>query len=284
MELLIYGEEPFLCQREFNRYKGNSTVFEDFGPGVVDACMTESIFNIGQQRRVLVLLDELKKDELLENYLKEPCETADLIVYAKKINRNTKVFKCFSKKVECKKLDKPELAMFIKNYVIQEGREIEPAALEEYIARSGYSDEGKTLYDVVSDLKNLIAYDAFGKVITEDSVKILIQNLSSNVFQLANLYATGQYKELLEMSQRLASEKDFNVIGVLSLFLSNFKRGYSQQILGNREYSVVVPDGYTAADYTTTICLITDGIRDVKSGKLPERSALQSILARLISY
>ena len=269
MELLIYGEEPYRCQE----------VFQSFFGQVFEACFTESLFSFGRKRRILVRLEELKKDEALEAYLKAPCPTCDLIVYASKVSSNTKVFKAFQKQ-EYRRLNAREFSEFVKRKARELGGELEDDAIEELYIRTGYrTSEDISLYEVVGELKNLIGYQPH---VDREQVIRQVQSAAGSAFELAALFCAGRYPELIQLSNSLSLEKDFNGIGTLSLFLSNFKRGYEKKVLKRPARCVSLPDTITEAELVMIMEIVTRSIREIKASKYSDRVGFRIAMLRLV--
>lgn len=286
MVTLYYGEESYLSNQAFLEAKKQYTeteVYDCFDSHVLESCTTVDLFSLGSKKGIFVRLENLEKNELLEQYVLNPSENSDLHVLAGRVNRSLKVFKAFKNAKEYRRLNPRELKTFVFDYLKGLGATITEGGYQVFIENTGYLEYKSEvdLYEIVGELDNL---SLLSSQIDETLVSGLVPNRNADAFHLSGLYMDGRYEELLRAVDILSAKKGFSSIQTLSLMLRNWRCGYQSVRLGTPPaYGTVVRKGMTAGELVGGMEIIADGIRAVKVGRYSDMAALRMVILSLIA-
>ena len=270
MEIIIYGD-PYLC-REF--IKSKKALYEhpvelsEFDP---DVCYTESLFDFGQQRGVFVELPQLKKNELLEKYMKEPSATCDLYLYiTSKPDERLKVFKAFKERKNFPKLSQGELRKFLGE------RGVSAEVAEELGIRTGYlSNPDTDLYTIMTEVERLSHLE---NGLTVEGVREYVRSDDADVMSVCSRLDAP---DILKRVQVITNRKGFEGMRMLGLLSSTFEKAYRR---GHGEQTGYFRlDGeWSDAQLLQALEVSNDCARAIRSGELDDKQAFYVACAKIV--
>lgn len=269
--------------------------YDGWNPQVEDAWRTGSIFG---NKCIVVELDKLEADSTMEKSFQNTDADNDLIISAKKVQQNTRIYKLLSKigkQVVCEKLKEPDLENHILKGLKHLHIKMTGDACRLFIDRSGYYEkEEVTLYTINTYLKQL-AFSS--EKITVDIVDLIIPKLlEENINKMTVLLFSKQKKEFLQLVSDLLENKQ-EVVGMLGLLLRHYRIAYKallykdknerelQEHLGlrNRQMKTIQEVRSCSEEQILDgIAILQAAADDIKSGRVQGAVAFTLAAGRLI--
>lgn len=187
--------------------------------------------------RRLVIVKEFEKlsaedRSRLAEYAKKPSKTACLILDSRD-ESILEDFRKISRQVAVKIFGEPtgsDLALWIKRFVSENGKSIEPGAIE-------FLKEAKvdSISQLSNELEKLVSFVGSREVIKASDVEELVgQNLVASVFDLTNAIEANMVDEALKVVSSLLTggKKHFEIIGLLSWHVKRLLKAKTMQLKG----------------------------------------------------
>lgn len=270
---IMYGEEPYKVLLFKNKLKEGITVpdfnillTEKWGEEEEDFAFAYPMMDA--KKLIIVDLDDIKllNTPAFENYIENPCNTCDVLIYVRKVDARTSIFKKLKQKnflYECVKYTDKELSLLVMKSLESLGASITDEALKEFLVRKNYMMEGVNFYNLLSDLQTMISVD---KVVTLDMVKTYVKaNEEGNRFTIIN-HILSKNGDLLLKEISLTPKGD--EIAILSLLLREYRIGYKAKYFDSKEmnvYKVVLKD-LSTKELINGLEVLTQSIRNIKTG------------------
>ncbi len=234
---LFYGSDPFIVRSKTNQIISKYDI-DDFNINIYDAD-EENISNaindastipfLAPKKVVVIrnayfLTNEKVKNEIehdtsfLARYIENPVSETILIInapYAKLDERKaiTKALKKHAEIVHCEPMKKVDLSSWIKRQIGKQNKNIDRAALDEFLKRV----ENNTQV-AVNEMKKLLLYVEDIDNITIDIIKrIITKNVEDNVYEITNMILEKNTSKALEIYNDLImhSEDPLRILGIL---------------------------------------------------------------------
>jgi len=283
---------------------------------VSDILEVADTFSMFSSKKVVVVKDflplknqnakgytENDKDDLL-NYLDNPNDDTILIFSSNEINPKLVFTKEFLKAVKsynfCK-LDPPELRGFIEKRFKANQVEISRSQVQLIIDETGYlhKDTSYRIFNLENDIKKIIAVGDGKSVKDEDIITTLSGDMDTFVFNFINAVSSNKKALSFELLENILNEGN-EIFSVLGLLVNNFElllmvsefnkdRGMSQSQIANQlkiqEFRVKNALNSVKQLKTERIKEILSQLyeidRNIKSGDLSDRLALELLVARI---
>ncbi len=203
--------------------------------------------------------------------------------------------------LEFNRVERDELAQWIKKTLGKSGKNIGPRELNHFISSTGYLDKNgsKTLYDLENEIKKLTGFMGNSTEVTIEHIEAIVpRNIENDIFKLINACYEKDTGRSLRIFNDLLLEGE-TTLGVLALLSSQVKnmlkvyelyekkynrRGISEK-LKLHEYTVKLCIQYGSSIKRQALqsafrkCLDTD--LSIKSGGMGDRLAMEMLLAGL---
>lgn len=202
---------------------------------------------------------------------------------------------------EFDRVEKDELAQWIKKTLGKSGKTIGPRELDYFINSIGYLDKNgsKTLYDVENEIKKLTGYMGdLADVRMEHIEAVVPRNIENDIFKLINACAEKNVDRSLRIYGDLLmeGESSFGILALLSKQIKNIievsemhGKGYDgrriSEMLKIHEYTTKLCIKYSSSIKRQVLqssfrkCLDTEF--SIKSGRMGERLAMEMLLVGL---
>lgn len=285
----IGGSEPYLVDCQKLKLVGtldlpelNYMEAESFDERVVTFL---SCVPVADTRKVAyITVDTLSAcDTSLFHTFRDRCpKYAELIVRFRSHDGHTSFYKQLEKDGLLTLFDKESalngLSEFVSKRAVKMGGTFLPGALEEFLRRENYSGKEEiTIYNIVSDLKNLISLNP---QISVDNVRSMIsEHDKDNVFAIAKMIRNGDVAGLRKQAALLRGSE----IGALSALLREYRLAYKASFYPLKDIGVnnIVFSGMDREQLCNGIDLIVDTIDALKRGGVPSSVALDSVFLQL---
>lgn len=163
-----------------------------------------------------------KEYNTLEEYIKNIPETCILIIKADYINKTSAMYK-YAKKIggayEFIKLDKGTLADFIKKEFRNNGKQVDPGAVNKLIDMSGYFNRESQygLYDFKNEIKKISDYANLDIINSSHVEEVTIPTLDDDIFNMLDAITSGKSSRALTILYGVLQEKnkEFMVMGMI---------------------------------------------------------------------
>lgn len=296
MVYLLYGNEPFKIKYQVERltkeYEVRKTdkVTEELESflsvlGIMNApCMVYECTSLGADESMLRLAMKHEKSRAL------------ILITAKSVKENTKLYAFLKEKanvIKCDKLTEQELIARIVRGVKNGGCEITKSACMSLIERSGYmTDDEVTLYSINNFIKQLTFC---GSVIEDSDVLAIIpQAVSEDSRELISLLCSGNTKVFMEKVLVLAENTD--MIMLCGSLIRNFRIAYKASLIpeaSSRELGKLlglngfqlryVQPLFTVDPDIISTCLeiLVEGSAELKKGLVPAKTQFIVIMGKL---
>jgi len=203
--------------------------------------------------------------------------------------------------LEFNRIERDELAQWIKKTLGKSGKNISPKELNHFISSTGYLDKNgsKTLYDLENEIKKLTGFMGDSTEVSIEHIEAIVpRNIENDIFKLINACYEKDTGRSLRVFNDLLLEGE-TTVGVLALLSSQVKnmlkvfelyekkynrRGISEK-LKLHEYTVKLCIQYGSSIKRQALqsafrkCLDTD--LSIKSGGMGDRLAMEMLLAGL---
>ncbi len=199
------------------------------------------------------------------------------------------------------RIDKDELAQWIKRELGRNGKKISPRELDYFIDTTGYQDKNgsKTLYDVENEIKKLTGYIGDSTDVLREHIEAVVpRNMENDIFKLINACAEKNIDRSLRIYGDLLmdGESSFGILALLSKQIKNMaevselrSKGYDgkriSETLKIHEYTAKLCIKYTASikkqDLMSAFRKCIDTEFSIKSGRMAERLAMEMLMTGL---
>ncbi len=295
---------------DFVKLEGESTSVDE----ILLACETFSMFS---EKRVVWVRDfaplgsarakgygEAEEKRLLE-FFKEMPESCILILSAEKVDGRKKIVKDLSSighMYQFDTLDDATLKVFIRGRFKRAGKHIEEPMVRAIIEKSGYynKDSEYDLFALENDLKKIVAHSSGQEILLSDVKASVEGDAQSNVFEMVEAASRGRKEEAYWIFANFMEGKDDALAYLpLSLLATQFELVLSvkemsaermnpaqmKKILGVHEFRIKkameLRDRYSVQDLHRILMSIYSVDKNVKSGNLPIKLALEMLIAQL---
>lgn len=285
MVKILYGEEPYIIDKRIEEEvkkvscpEMNLHYFDSVCEGIQE--LIETLPVMDDVRVVILSLDELKSDEKLIEIMRDVPETTDFIIEAKKVDRNSKIYKLAKTNnylQECNKLTEMQLKKFVFDILTQKGAKITNNAYEKMVERMGYfQDANVSLYTVEIFVKQL---SFLSLIITEEDIaKVIPQTSNEKIFELTKALISRNESECFSLALDFIDRGE-NVIAMLSAMLRYFRLGFKASLFKDYKKSelgallgapVYQYEGALSISEDVLNCIldtIQEAINGIKTGK-----------------
>lgn len=202
---------------------------------------------------------------------------------------------------EFDRVEKEELAAWIRKHLGKNGKKIAPKELDYFINSAGYLDKNgnKTLYDVENMLNKLENFMGNAENVAMEHIEaVLPRNIENDIWKLINACSEKDVDRSLRVYNDLLLEGESSM-GILALLSKQIKNMIEVSELHERKF-----DGKSIAEklkiheYTVKLCIRYSGAikrgalcsafhkcveaeLNVKSGRMGERLAMELLFASL---
>lgn len=326
---LIYGNETYLIDRGWEALKNaivtsfpelNYTQLEGdkLDPSeLLAACET---FPFGTDRRLVVVRDPgvLKSKGDGEETASGRSDAKPLIQVIENINDTTCLLfisygsidkrkklvnelKKHGAVYEFDRLDRDELAQWIRKGLGKSGKSIGPRELDFFMNSVGYLDKNssKTMYDVENEIKKLTSFMGGSEAVRMEHIEaVLPRNIENDIFKLINACSEKNVDRSLRIYGDLLLEGESSM-GILALLTRQIKNmlGVSE-LHGKRYEAASIAQRLKLHEYTVKLCIkysasikrqvmqaafrkCLDTELSIKSGRMGERLAMEMLLVNL---
>ncbi|HYE81198.1 MAG TPA: DNA polymerase III subunit delta [Clostridia bacterium] len=202
---------------------------------------------------------------------------------------------------EFDRIDKDELAQWIKKGLGKSGKSIGHRELDFFINSMGYIDKNgsKTMYDVENEIKKLAGFMGDSEAVRMEHIEAVIpRNIENDIFKLINACAEKNVDRSLRIYGDLLLEGESsmgilalltrqikNMLGVSELYGKRYDAGSISEKLKIHEYTVKLCIKYSSSIKRQVMqsafgkCLDTEF--SIKSGRMGERLAMEMLLVAL---
>lgn len=288
---ILYGNEPY--RLDFEREKALKPIENpamnyshlqgEFSEDVLNACRVFPFFS--DKRLVLLDVDSLKDldTKAFKTYLSEPSGSTDLLVICRKVDCRLKIYKTLKDfMVPCIKVTtEDEFNKVVLYEVKKNGARISSGALKELSERINYFNMEEVNLLMVKDF--IESLSGISPEITKEMVERYVPCFEeANVFSLAKLINERDMDGLLRQLNMLGRDA---AIQTLSLLLYNFRVALKENYFSLSEIGArpSVFSCYSVEKLNFAVRLITDQIAKIKSGYMPEETALKSTIGTLVA-
>lgn len=326
---LIYGSETYLIDKGLEALKNaivtsfpelNYTLMEGEKLEANELSIACETFPFGSDKRLVSVRDLwiLKGKEEGEEASKPSKDIQGFIDIVENINDTTcllfftygdidkrkKLVKELKKQeavYEFDRVDREDLAQWIKNVLGKNGKSIGSRELEHFIRSIGYIDKNgsKTMYDVENEINKLSGYMGNLTDVRMEHIEAVVpRNIENDIFKLINACSEKDvdrslrvYGDLLLEGESslgilaLLSKQMKNMLGVSQLYGEKYGAGSIAEKLKLHEYTVKLCIKYSSSIKSQILqsafkkCLDTEF--SIKSGRMGERLAMEMLLVGL---
>jgi DNA polymerase-3 subunit delta len=236
-------------------------------------------------------------------YLKVLPDSCLLMLTADSVDKRRKLYKAIAATGSCyefSRLSEGEVRSFIQKRLKQSGKTAGAAVIRQMIAMSGYFDRQSdyTLYNLDNDIKKLIAHSDGDIIQLSDIAGGLSGNTESYVFDMINAISRNCKDEALQLLHNLLVSGE-SVYKLLALVCSHYEivlmvkemreEGRSAEEIksttGAHEYRIKIAgqlsERYSIEQLRRILCRCFDVDKNIKTGLLEERLALEMLIANL---
>jgi len=326
---LIYGSETYLIDKGWEALKNALvTSFPELNYTQLDgekldiselsaACET---FPFGSEKRLVAVRDLgiLKtrgESEEQGNDRSDPKPFADIIqnigdtacllfVSYGSIDKRKKLvneLKKYGGVYEFDRIDRDELAQWIKRELGKVGKSIGVRELDYFMNSTGYIDKNgsKSLYDVENEVKKLMNYTGKSAEVCMEHIEAVVpRNPENDIFKLINACSEKDADRSLRVYGDLLLEGESS-LGILALLTKQIKNMLGvAELHGKRYDGKAIAERLKLHEYTVKLCIryssaikreillaafrkCIDTEFGIKSGRMAERLAMELLLATL---
>ena len=295
---ILTGNEPYVIDTKIKSIKEgfscldmNFLESETMGPHELNFLMQYPFMD---NKKVLLLrIDTLGNCKELEEYISAPNPLSDLVIYCKKIDKRTKLFKKLSKDgeiIECNKLDEVRLSKFIQQGITKCNSSISSENLEFFIRRTCYEiADDVTLYTICNYIKQLCFISTvISKELIEEIVEERIEGNAFSMFtDICRKNSVQAYKRC-----RSLSLNGNDAISTLSAMLRNFRVCMKARMAGPNAAKLIgisswqlgiTKDAqrYSDMQLYNNITILQQAVNDIKAGK-GQDAVMKATIAKLL--
>lgn len=326
---LIYGSETYLIDKGWETLRNaivtsfpelNYTQLEGEKLDISELSAACETFPFGTEKRLvtvrdLVALKSKGEAEEAANDRNDPKPFVDIIqnigdtvcllfVSYGNIDKRKKLvneLKKYGGVYEFERIDRDELAQWIKRELGKGGKSIGSRELDHFINSTGYLDKNgsKSLYDVENEVKKLISFTGkFSEVRMEHIEATVPRNLENDIFKLINACSEKNVDRSLRVYSDLLLEGESS-LGILALLTKQIKNilGVSE-LYAKRYDGKAISEKLKIHEYTVKLCIkyssmikrqvlmsafskCIDTEYSIKSGRMGEKMAMELLLVTL---
>jgi len=199
------------------------------------------------------------------------------------------------------RVDRDDLAQWIKNVLSKNGKKISSRELEYFIRSVGYLDKNgsKTMYDVENEVNKLVGFMGKLKDVRMEHIEAVVpRNIENDIFKLINACSEKNVDSSLRVYGDLLMEGESS-LGILAMLSKQVKNmiGVSQ-LYGEKYDPVSISQKLKLHEYTVKLCIkysssikrqvLQNAFRKcldtefcIKSGKMGDRLAMEMLLVGL---
>jgi len=204
---------------------------------------------------------------------------------------------------EFDRIDRDDLAQWVKRELGKGGKNIGSRELEHFINSTGYLDKNgnKSLYDIENEVRKLISFTGKSAEVRMEHIEAIVpRNLENDIFKLINACSEKDVDRSLRVYSDLLLEGESS-LGILALLTKQIKN-----ILGVAELHAKRYDGRAISEklklheYTVKLCIkysstlkhpvlmsafrkCIDTEYGIKSGRIGEKMAMELLLVTLFN-
>lgn len=285
---VFYGNEPYSIDFYRKKYENmvvnkelNLMIFDAWSEDVSSYLMT---YPIMEEKKVVIISCSLKDlGTAFNKYLKNPCQTTELVLILKDLDKRNAIYKKLQKEgavTECNKIqDSQKLQNLLLKEVAKNGARISQSAYRLFVEKENYLErEDITLYNLFSDIERLAKYSTD---ITEETVNLLIpDNLSKKMYGIAKMLVSGDHTGLVRQAQVLSS----NTMETLGALLREYRIAYKAKYFSLNQIGIKYPPVFSRLPQNILIGgmdIVLSSIDGIKRGTLTEGQALSYTFAKL---
>lgn len=312
---LIYGNEPFLIDKELTKIIEKTNVISDniirynLEEVNVSAALEEaSTVSMFDSEKVVIcdgctfLTGENKKEinhdiDSLSKYINNPFSDVYLIfiVQKEKLDERKKIVKELKKLstvIECQKKESYNLNNYLENYFKDKEFKISKDAINLMISKAGLN-----LANLINEADKLMIYKIDEKEITKDDVDCLVRkNIEDDIFSLTNAIMKKDrkniikiYKDLLLMGEEpikliVLVANQLRLIFQVKLMVKNgYKERDMASIIGEHPYRVklAIASSFTTNELKKYLCALHDLDVNIKTGKIDKNFGFEMFLLNI---
>lgn len=199
---------------------------------------------------------------------------------------------------EFDRIDRDELAQWIRKGLGKSGKSIGPRELDHFINSIGYLDKNgsKTMYDVENEIKKLVGFAGNSSEILMKHIEAVVpRNIENDIFKLINACSEKNVDRSLGLYADMLLEGE-NSFGILSLLSKQIKNMIEvSELYGKRYDAGSIAEKLRLHEYTVKLCIkysstikrqilqsafrkCLDAEFSIKSGRMGERLAMEMLL------
>lgn len=202
---------------------------------------------------------------------------------------------------EFNRIDRDELAQWVKKGLGKSGKNINPIELNHFINSIGYLDKNgsKTMYDVENEIKKLVGFMGNSTDVQMAHIEAVVpRNIENDIFKLINACSEKNVDKSLRLYGDMLLEGE-NSFGILALLSRQIKNMLEVSELREKRYEArSIAEKLKLHEYTVKLCIkysssikkqvLQSAFRKclntelwIKSGKSGERLAMEMLLVGL---
>lgn len=202
---------------------------------------------------------------------------------------------------EFDRIDREELAQWVKRELGKSGKSIGARELDYFINNTGYTDRNgsKSLYDVENEVRKLINYTGKSAEVRMEHIEAVVpRNLENDIFKLINACSEKDVDRSLRVYGDLLLEGESS-LGILALLTKQIKNILGvAELHGKRYDGKAIAERLKLHEYTVKLCIryssaikreallsafrkCIDTEFGIKSGRMAERLAMELLLVTL---
>ncbi|MGE5630065.1 MAG: DNA polymerase III subunit delta [Caulobacteraceae bacterium] len=327
---IIYGSETYLIDKGWENLKNavvtsfpelNYTIMEGEQVKAHELAAACETFPFGTEKRLVVvrdlkLLKTAKGDgeeqlpsggeaQDFNEVVNNVPETACLVFLSYgSIDKRKKIVNEIKKcgaVYEFDRVEREELAAWIRNVLGKSGKKIGPRELDYFINATGYIDKSgdKTLYDVENVINKLTGFMGDSENVAVSHIDAVTpKNIEHDIFKLINACSEKDVSRSLKVYNDLLLEGE-STFGVLALLSKQIKNMLEVSELHSKKYeSRSIAEKLKIHEYTVKLCIkysaalkgavlkaafskCIEAEMNIKSGKMGERLSMEMLLVTL---
>ncbi len=202
---------------------------------------------------------------------------------------------------EFDRIDRDELAQWIKRELGKSGKNIGAKELDHFINSIGYIDKNgsKSMYDVENEVKKLMNYIGKATAVHMEHIEAIVpRNVENDIFKLINACSEKDADRSLRVYGDLLLEGESS-LGILALLTKQIKNMIGVAELHNKRYDgKSISEKLKIHEYTVKLCIkysasiksqvlhsafekCIDTEFGIKTGRMGDRLAMELLLATL---
>lgn len=196
------------------------------------------------RRAIIVNMDSLSDSPELMKYAENPACQTDLYLFARKVDKRTKLYKVLSSKgliEESGKFTKANLSVWVTNFLAKHGKRISAGMTDYFIERTQYLAEDEVEFCVVEGYVRQLSFISGEEVTKKEIDELVPETASLKIFYLSDLLLEGNEKKLFVYGDRLLEQGE-EPIALLSLLERTFRIAYKATLFVDKPSVIGVPE------------------------------------------